>query len=1255
MDQADILLQMMGKSEQTPEQPAPPPPPAQPKRAAPSPPRNRISGVDKLLTDTNRKSLDQLVADVESELGTQETPKDERGFFSKIMSGVGDAFVQTARDVTVLKRELMGESIDDVPEPLTNDMTRSWVEDLGYAITKYGGAAVAGGLTLGPFGAIGAPLALVLAEDPRTVNVADVLKASEDTISEAVKGTPWEDIDAVVDAVSDTLAKEEGDSSFTKRLKNLGTDVATGAVIAPFLSAGKYAIGKVFKSAVKTSQKAAEKIAAKKGVPVDEVIEKAGKEEVVAATKEVIQETQPELVIKAGEGARVGKITMKKPSVIAASVDNKGIVPEEELARFEKGLGKELPPSSIKDDIVPDAVPTPKVNDESVVDRLSNVMVQFRDKFRDVRTLQKVKFGEVLKNARKSITDADRAKILRGEVESLDDIAKTLVMFEETAENYVQVISKEPTTPEQVLKVAEATNNMMYMAGIYSNTYTDVARKLGFGKMIEGLARAGDPRVMDFIGGVGKYRAVVNLIEKHGGAEAIKNQADLFREVMIHATDAKDVFSVSANKLVKEGVISEEAMAKLIAESKQVLAESNAQYFMDKAGQVLKKSRGRTIAEGITSYLATNTLTVKSAFNAFIEFPTTSVLRGSSNYLKSIGWAVKGDPMEAKAALVEANIYAATWLSEVSTALKKSARTIVEGKADPNERFIQGPNALPPDVAFNVNEAMPFERLVKKGTMMERLVPVYGWSIGLGRRLLIGLDVGVSHIGYESHVKSKIAADGVRRGLKGDELFTFIDTQMKDVPDKIHDAAVLEARKYAYNAEPEMAINKAIEAGMNKAPAVRMFNLFFRAKANSIERTLEYFPGAGFLLQSQRAALRSGDKQLMADVFAKQATGGMLLGLSYAAAELGYTSPYVPKDVNKFDYWSPNFEKQMSEGMEPNSIKVGGTQIKLPIGSPMEKIFKIGGILHWIINRDSDDGAVESAVELAQGALVTILDDPGRYQSDLEFLGSVINNDLSKEDLGRFASNKLMQVLPMANTINLLSGAWNDPYMKDLRGYSDDPLDYTIDMLENRVKSVISSEGLVVRRNILGEPIFRATGFAGLSVFNTPMSNADPTMEKLAALEEYSMLHKNTGVSALSLTLPPRTAQIQLDDVSGKAVLLPPRLYEKLLDYYRGVDTLTGLPITGSSLRDLVTDAVDSAWEMYKADPRPEIMSLGVAEIKKIFNDTKSYAMDALKADPEYISWVLDKRKQLSEAREKIPQMDQQSTQKKINLMMRSR
>lgn len=1255
--------------------------PAQSK--APTPKVTAPTGYQLVQDKQVTKQADDLLMRLDKEYGPTITEEpiteDERGQISKFFSGVGDAFVQTSRDVLVAKRQLLGQDIKDISEPITNNPNYTITEGLGYSLTKYGGAAIAGaaaGSAIFPgvgtlIGGIAGPAIAVFGEDPRTLNIADVIKMAEQDINESLNGTVFEDLDPVIEGVGDLLAKEEGDTIFVQRLKNLGSDVATGVVVAPAVKMGKYAVGKVLQKTGIFSEKIIQKISQNTGVPENEVIKKANKEQIDTATKEVIEEVQPEAivkdeageqVIKAGEGARVGKITLKEPSIITASKNPEVPVDETTLQNFEKSLAQELPPSQVKGDIVPDNVKI-DINDENIVDKIGNLASIARDKFRELRVLTPVNFKDILNKARKTITPKDKARILNEGATSLDDVAKLVVVFEEAAESAaVKLADTSVDTEAKALAKAEAMNNLMYIAGVYSNTYTEIARKLGFGKMLDKLGQAGDPNAINFIGTVGKYKAVNNLIAKHGGLEKIQNMGELFKEVMIHSTDVNDVLSTQANKLVSEGQLTKETFDTLIQNSKKILAESNAAYFMDKAGDVAKKSRGRTIQEGIVNYLSSNALTFNSFKNALVEFPATFLLlKAPSNYMKSIGWKIAGNPIEAKATLGEANAYVVSFFSELKDAFRKGKQAIVEGKPDPNERFIKGPEAMPADVAYNADAGMPFEIAVKKGTMMDHLKSTYGWSIGLNRRLLIGADVGISHIAYESHVKSKAVYFATQQGLTGEGFEKAVNGFIKNPPDGVHDAAVLESRKFAYNAEPEFFINRAIEKGLGEAPLLRAFNLFFRARANSMERALEYFPGAGFLLDGQmtllKEAVKTGNKSILQDVFAKQATGAMMLGTAYMIYDLGYADPVRPKGMSTFKYWSPNYAKSMSEGEDPGAINLpSGSKVKAPPGSPFEKFMKIGGLFHFINNRDTDNAAVESTAEFLIGAISALMDDPGRYQSDLEFMMSLVNLEATKQDAGRFISGKAMQFFPLAPSAAQLSQAWSGPYMKDLQGEGTTTLDFIISSLENRANQIIDADGLVNRRNVFGEPIFKTHSGMGFSIFNTPIRGEDATMEKLMALEEYTLINESKGISRLDTRLPNRNIILDLDAVTKMPVQLPVNLYEKLMDYYAGVDNLTGLSFTGVTLRDLVSQRVDNLWENYKSNKDTEVLNLGITEIKSLFSNAKQSALDALKTDPEYIRWATDTIKTMAENRDKVPKLEQKRTDTKVKaIQIRSR
>jgi hypothetical protein len=1251
----DEFESIFGRDEfSAPEVPAAP----SPQVAQPAVPKKPHQALREKSVDDQLKELVSSIPDVPDE--PVEEVRKEKGFIKSIWDGITSAFVQTSRNVTIAKRQFFGESIEDIPvknedTTFTENFTR---DALLYGAPAVAGAktgAVLGGLT-GPLAPVAIPAGAVLGgiaggfvgaffDDPRSTNLADVVKKNDESIKGFLKGTPIEDLDVVVDAFAENLAKKEGDDLFTMRLKNATTDLYTGVLFTPLAWIGEFGV----KSAARATQKVAAKAQAKAGAK--QVTETQIKE----AIEEVIPAAKP-----AAEGAE--QAVKEQPSIIAAGAKQDEVYSDEfamALENFEKSLDVHVPAQvketvetaadgtrRVKVEVPPDV--KPNIADETLVSRVSMTAKRFVEEYKEMRTLDKVSFKKAIKEARLGLSQEDRVKIAAGEIDtSMEGLAKTLAYMEEVAEDYLRVLDIPVNgDPAVVLAKQEATENLFQLAKIWTDVGTEQSRAFGFRRMLGQLALDQDTEAMRAIGSAGKFRAVRGLIERKGGEAAIGQSDALAIEALRIAADP------TSSKIMFRGQ-EIRGSAEILADIRAILARPDSDFMLDRAGEVVAKSPYRKSVDILTAYISDNVLSAWSTANAISGGLTDMTLKSASNYMKAGLRAATMDRRAAKIAFIEANIFAGELISNFASSLKMGVDAFRMGKDSKNIKTVTGAINVGEELQRGVKALFGIEEQAKHGTVLNYIAPAYGLSIGLGRRMLVGWDVAATNMARMAVIRSKLAVKGLSEGVDPARIKEYVEgvISANRVPKDIMDQAELLGQQWAYAARPEMAVNKAIEQFTQDAPLFKVFNLFFRAKANSIERTLEYIPGAAFfLLPSQRAAFKAGGEAL-AEAAAKQATGGLLLGAGYMLYEMGYATPEPPRGLRNKDYWSPDLEKGV-QGRDPNTITTPVGSFRLPMGSPMEKIIKLSGALHQLIQATDNDEA-EAMVEAASMAVATILSDPSAYQTDLDFLFNLLNTDVTKENLATFTTNQLMKVVPLRSTAQKIGQlAGTDEFLRDLSPAAElGAIDYMIEHAQNRLLAIYDSRGFVAQRNIFGEKLTRPQGFMGISVFSGPGSDLDPTLEAMRTIEEYGINRPNQGFVNVDFRLPSRMMEVELFSTPGfgdtepavPRVQLPTKFYEKLLDYYAQGGG------NGLTLRERLEIEVRSAVETLSQDSSPEMYNFVVGRIHGALNEADAFAREMLRRDPEFIEWKLERAKKIQDTRSKLPAIEIERFNQKIN------
>jgi hypothetical protein len=225
---------------------------------------------------------------------------------------------------------------------------------------------------------------------------------------------------------------------------------------------------------------------------------------------------------------------------------------------------------------------------------------------------------------------------------------------------------------------------------------------------------------------------------------------------------------------------------------------------------------------------------------------------------------------------------------------------------------------------------------------------------------------------YYAQLRNSLAdlakADGANRGLKGTVLRAHIDQFLSDPPHKAFQVATDEAEKAVlanetFASRAANAIRQA--AGSSKNPLVRAVSKatinvvmpFTKVPAAFVSRVFDFTPVGAIKEAAIQASARRLDQRALVTAISEATTGTALVWLGMKLADSGLLSGNYPTDAKEQQRWK-------AEGIQPNSVKAGGTWLSMNYFGPVGMLFNAGGRIHDNI-RDGGDKA--SAIAAATG------------------------------------------------------------------------------------------------------------------------------------------------------------------------------------------------------------------------------------------------------------------------------------------------
>jgi len=205
-----------------------------------------------------------------------------------------------------------------------------------------------------------------------------------------------------------------------------------------------------------------------------------------------------------------------------------------------------------------------------------------------------------------------------------------------------------------------------------------------------------------------------------------------------------------------------------------------------------------------------------------------------------------------------------------------------------------------------IQDADRFTIRMEGDNLIASMVNLFGTAVRLPSRFLLAEDEFFKSLNFRSYVKATAWEDGVRKGLKGQDLTDHIQKQFdgtieivntnsfKNVKDKQITELYEKAQDYAAettftkNLDPD-GIGGRVQ-NIAQHPVGRVFLPFVRTPVNIFKAQARRTPGINIFMQDYRQALRSADPSIAAKARGEMVTGAAIWGTA-AVVALGQNNP----------------------------------------------------------------------------------------------------------------------------------------------------------------------------------------------------------------------------------------------------------------------------------------------------------------------------------------------------------------------------
>jgi hypothetical protein len=321
-------------------------------------------------------------------------------------------------------------------------------------------------------------------------------------------------------------------------------------------------------------------------------------------------------------------------------------------------------------------------------------------------------------------------------------------------------------------------------------------------------------------------------------------------------------------------------------------------------------------------------------------------------------------------------------------------------------------------------------------------------------------------IGYRMELRALAMRDGIKQGLKGDDLARHIQGVINDPPEEFALKAIDTARYQTFT-KPLGTMGKEVQDIARTHPAFRIIMPFIRTPSNIVKFAAERSP-FGLLFKDVRDSLRKGG--IERDIASSRIMMGSGLGgaITAMAAE-GHITGAGPTD-------SRLRAALYRTGWQPYSLKIGDKYYAYSRLEPLGMLLGINADFAEIAGQIGDVEATEIAAGIT-GSIAKNLISKTYLRGLSELVQAVHDPDRYGE---RYIQNFIGTVVPTGIAQIARS---EDPILRDAQSL--------LDKIKSRVPGY--SETLPARRNLWGEPIMLSGGLGPDAVSPIYTSEATPS------------------------------------------------------------------------------------------------------------------------------------------------------------------
>ena len=205
-----------------------------------------------------------------------------------------------------------------------------------------------------------------------------------------------------------------------------------------------------------------------------------------------------------------------------------------------------------------------------------------------------------------------------------------------------------------------------------------------------------------------------------------------------------------------------------------------------------------------------------------------------------------------------------------------------------------------------IQDADRFTIRMEGDSPLASMVNFFGTAIRLPSRFLLAEDEFFKSLNFRSYVKATAWEDGVRKGLKGQDLTDHIQKQFDGTIEIVNtnsfknvtDAKITELYEKAQDYAAETTFTKSLDpdgiAGriqnIGRHPVGRVFLPFVRTPVNIFKAQARRTPGINIFIEEYRQALRSPDPSIAAKARGEMITGSAIW-LTAAGVAMGQNNP----------------------------------------------------------------------------------------------------------------------------------------------------------------------------------------------------------------------------------------------------------------------------------------------------------------------------------------------------------------------------